>query len=148
MLQNNPDDNLLRLQYARLLTTTDMPAAREQFEILSEQHPDDGDLLFSLALINHEIADPEAAQAYLLQTSRWASASMKPIIIWVVWPRKTTTLREALARYMQIGFGPEYLAANNRIGQILIEGDQLERYHAGSLSSDKSILPCEMNSTA
>ncbi|MGY8859095.1 MAG: hypothetical protein ACKVHM_03265, partial [Pseudomonadales bacterium] len=43
MLQNNPDDNLLRLQYARLLTTTDMPAAREQFEILSEQHPDDGD---------------------------------------------------------------------------------------------------------
>jgi tetratricopeptide (TPR) repeat protein len=37
---------------------------------------------------------------------------------------------EALSRYMQIGFGPEYLAANNRIGHILIEGDQLKRYHA------------------
>ena len=130
MLQNNPDDNLLRLQYARLLTATDMPAAREQFEILSEQHPDDGDLLFSLALINHEIADPEAARAYLLQTIALGQRVNEAYYYLGRMAEEDNNTEEALSWYMQIGFGPEYLAANNRIGHILIEGDQLKRYQA------------------
>ena len=130
MLQNNPDENLLRLQFARLLTATDMPAAREQFEILSEQHPDDGDLLFSLALINHEIADPEAARAYLLQTIALGQRVDEAYYYLGRMAEEDNNTEEALSWYMQIGFGPEYLAANNRIGHILIEGDQLKRYHA------------------
>jgi tetratricopeptide (TPR) repeat protein len=129
-LQSNPDDNLLRLQYARLLTATDMVAARQQFEILSEQHPDDGDLLFSLALINHEIADPEAAQAYLLQVIALGQRVDEAYYYLGRMAEEDNNTEEALARYMQIGFGPQYLAANNRIGQILIESDQLERSHA------------------
>jgi predicted Zn-dependent protease len=66
-LQDNPDNQQLRLQYARLLTASDMAAAREQFEILSAQSPRDGDLLLSLALINREIGDDLAAKAYLKQ---------------------------------------------------------------------------------
>ena len=130
MLQNNPDENLLRLQYARLLTATDMPAAREQFEILSEQHPNDGDLLFSLALINHEIADPEAARAYLLQTIALGQRVDEAYYYLGRMAEEDNSTEEALSWYMQIGVGPEYLAANNRIGHILIEGDQLKRYHA------------------
>jgi tetratricopeptide (TPR) repeat protein len=129
-LQSNPDDNLLRLQYARLLTATDMLAARQQFEILSEQHPDDGDLLFSLALLNHEIADPEAAQAYLLQVIALGQRVDEAYYYLGRMAEEDNNTEEALARYMQIGFGPQYLAANNRIGQILIESDQLERSHA------------------
>ena len=130
MLQNNPDENLLRLQYARLLTATDLPASREQFEILSEQHPDDGDLLFSLALINHEIADPEAARAYLLQTIALGQRVNEAYYYLGRMAEEDNNTEEALSWYMQIGFGPEYLAANNRIGHILIEGDQLKRYQA------------------
>jgi tetratricopeptide (TPR) repeat protein len=130
MLQNNPDDNLLRLQYARLLTATDMRAAREQFEFLSEQHPDDGDLLFSLALINDEIDDPEAARGYLLQTIALGQRVDEAYYYLGRIAEEDKNTEEALSRYMQIGFGPEYLAANNRIGHILIEGDQLKRYHA------------------
>ena len=62
VLQENPDAKLLRVQYARLLTATDMPAARTQFEILLEQSPEDGDLLFSLALLSREIGDNECGQ--------------------------------------------------------------------------------------
>ena len=107
-----------------------MPAAREQFEILSEQHPDDGDLLFSLALINHEIADPEAARAYLLQTIALGQRVDEAYYYLGRMAEEDNNAEEALSWYMQIGFGPEYLAANNRIGHILIEGDQLKRYHA------------------
>ncbi|GAB5453268.1 MAG: hypothetical protein Hals2KO_35960 [Halioglobus sp.] len=66
-LKENPEDRALRLRYARLLAATDMVAARGQFEILSAGAPRDGDLLFSLALINREVGDPTAASAYLRQ---------------------------------------------------------------------------------
>ncbi|MFV0278795.1 MAG: tetratricopeptide repeat protein [Parahaliea sp.] len=66
-LEANPEDNRLRLQYARLLTRSDIDAARGQFEILHAAAPRDGDLLFSLALINHETGDDDAAKDYLRQ---------------------------------------------------------------------------------
>ncbi|MFU8763690.1 MAG: tetratricopeptide repeat protein [Haliea sp.] len=62
-----PDNSSLRLQYARLLTRSDIDAARRQFEILSAQSPRDGDLLLSLALLNQDHGDTLAAKAYLRQ---------------------------------------------------------------------------------
>lgn len=62
-----PENSNLRLQYARLLTRSDIGAARRQFEILSSQSPRDGDLLLSLALLNQDHGDTLAAKAYLRQ---------------------------------------------------------------------------------
>ena len=45
------------------MTSKDMDAAREQFEILSAQNPEDADLLLSLALINREVGDDLIANA-------------------------------------------------------------------------------------
>lgn len=66
-LAATPDNSSLRLQYARLLTRSDIDAARRQFEILSAQSPRDGDLLLSLALLNQDHGDTLAAKAYLRQ---------------------------------------------------------------------------------
>lgn len=66
-LEATPDNSSLRLQYARLLTRSDIDAARRQFEILSAQSPRDGDLLLSLALLNQDHGDTLAAKAYLRQ---------------------------------------------------------------------------------
>jgi tetratricopeptide (TPR) repeat protein len=129
-LQENPQDKRLRLQYARLLTASDMSAARRQFEILSAQSPRDGDLLLSLALINREVGDDLAAKAYLEQLlalgqnvdeahfylGRIAEAAGDP--------------EEAVSQYMQVEDSREFLAANNRLGRILIETEQLQRSHA------------------
>src|SRR5690606_18696293 len=54
MVEMNPGNRRLRLQYARLLTQTDMEKAREQFAILVAQSPGDGDMLLSLALVSKE----------------------------------------------------------------------------------------------
>ena len=129
-LRNHPDNNLLRLEYARLLAATDLPAARQQFEILSEQYPDDGDLLFSLALINHEIGDPEAARVYLLQAIALGQRVDEAYYYLGRIAEENNNAETALSYYMPIAFGPEYFAATNRIGHILIEDDQLERFHA------------------
>lgn len=66
-LAATPDNSSLRLQYARLLTRSDIDAARRQFEILSAHSPRDGDLLLSLALLNQDHGDTLAAKAYLRQ---------------------------------------------------------------------------------
>ncbi|MDG2046032.1 MAG: tetratricopeptide repeat protein [Halioglobus sp.] len=129
-LRNHPDNNLLRLEYARLLAATDLPAARQQFELLSEQYPDDGDLLFSLALINHEIGDADAARVYLLQVIALGQRVDEAYYYLGRIAEENNNAETALSYYMPIAFGPEYFAATNRIGHILIEDDQLERFHA------------------
>ena len=44
----------LHLQYARLLTRSDMAAAEREFEALAERHPKDYELKFTLALVYRE----------------------------------------------------------------------------------------------
>src|SRR5690606_14097988 len=62
-----PYNRRLRLQYARLLTRTDMNKAREQFEVLVQQSPNDPDLLLSLALVNKEVGELDDAERYFNQ---------------------------------------------------------------------------------
>jgi len=128
-LQENPGDQRLRLQYARLLTTTDMTAAREQFEILSAQSPRDGDLLLSLALINREIGDNMAASAYLRQMLALEQRVDEAHYYLGRIAEEESNPAEAIAHYQQVGEGREFLTANNRIGYLLISTGQLERNH-------------------
>lgn len=120
-LKNDPENQALRLKYARLLTAVDMKAAREQFEILSAQSPRDGDLLFSLALINREMDDPLAASAYLRQVlaleQRVDEANYH--LGRIAEDRSETA--EAIAFYKEVGDSREFLPANNRIGHLLLE---------------------------
>jgi tetratricopeptide (TPR) repeat protein len=129
VLQDDPDAKLLRLQYARLLTASDMPAAREQFEILLAQSPQDGDLLFSLALINREIGDTAAAEAHLRQAIALGQHVNEAYYYLGRMAEDNNDPESALASYMQVAEGQEYLAANSRIGQILIDSGQLDRSH-------------------
>jgi len=129
VLKDDPDAKLLRLQYARLLTTTDMPAAQEQFEILLAQSPQDGDLLFSLALINREIGDTQAAEAHLRQAIALGQRENEAYYYLGRVAEDDNDPEAALASYMQVREGPEYLAANSRIGQILVDSGQLDRSH-------------------
>ncbi|MCB1689294.1 MAG: tetratricopeptide repeat protein [Halioglobus sp.] len=130
VLKDKPDAKRLRLQYARMLTTTDIAAAREQFEILSTQSPQDSDLLFSLALINREMGDNEAAEAYLQQTVVLGQRADEANYYLGRMAEDNGNPEKAITYYQEVGIGPEYLAANSRIGEILVERDQLDRSSA------------------
>jgi len=128
-LQDNPEDKRLRLQYARLLTTSDLAAAREQFEILSAQSPRDGDLLLSLALINREIGDDLAAKAYLGQMLALEQRVDEAHYYLGRIAENEGDAQSAVSHYMQVEEGREYLQANSRIGHILIAAGQLVKSH-------------------
>jgi tetratricopeptide (TPR) repeat protein len=128
-LQESPEDKRLRLQYARLLTASDMAAARQQFEILSVQSPRDGDLLLSLALINREVGDDLAARAYLNQLLALEQRTDEAHFYLGRIAEAANDPQEAVSQYMQVEDSREYMAANNRLGRILIGAGQLQRVH-------------------
>ncbi|HKK22373.1 MAG TPA: tetratricopeptide repeat protein [Pseudohaliea sp.] len=127
-LDAEPDNDRLRLQYARLLARKDMTAAREQFEILSVNNPRDGDILYSLALINEELEDRVAAKAYLRQV---LALGQRPDDAYFALGRMAEDegeLATAIEHYMQVGDGPEFVAANARIGELLLGAGELPRF--------------------
>ncbi|KZX50359.1 hypothetical protein A3709_11445 [Halioglobus sp. HI00S01] len=126
VLEAHPEDSRLRLEYAKLLTSTDIVAAREQFEILSAQSPQDADLLLSLALINRENGDDLVARAYLQQMLALNARNDEAHYYLGRIAEDRSEQGEAVRHYQQIGDGRQYLAANQRLGQILIDSGQFE----------------------
>jgi tetratricopeptide (TPR) repeat protein len=129
-LSINPEDSLLRLEYARLLTTTDIDAARGQFEILSAQNPRDADLLLSLALINRETGDDLAAKAYLRQVLLIGNRTNEAHYYLGRIAEDGGDSAQAISHYQQVGDSRQYMSANQRLGKILIDTGQLAQSHA------------------
>jgi tetratricopeptide (TPR) repeat protein len=127
VLKDNPDAKLLRLQYAGMLTGTDMNAARQQFEILSAQAPRDADLLFSLALINREIGELAASRTYLQQSIALGQRVNEAHYYLGRLAEEEGDTEQAINHYTAVKSGDEYLAANDRVGQILVDQKQLDR---------------------
>ncbi len=126
-LQAQPEDQQLRLQYARLLTGTDLEAARGQFEILSAQSPHDGDLLLSLALINREIGDDQAARAYLTQLLELGQRRDDAHLYLGMMAEEAGDLEQAIGHYRQVTGGSDFYTATGRTGRILLEQDESGR---------------------
>ena len=129
-IKKDPEDTRLRLQYARLLTRTDIDAAKKQFEILSSQSPRDGDLLFSLALINREIGDSLAARAYLLQMLGLEQRIDEANYYLGRIAEDDGEFKTAVSYYMKVEDGGDFYAANSRIGRILIGAKQGGQFHS------------------
>ncbi|MBT4521814.1 MAG: tetratricopeptide repeat protein, partial [Halieaceae bacterium] len=127
----SPDDSRLRLQYARLLTRDNISAAREQFEILSAQSPEDGDLLFSLALINREMDDSTAAKRLLerlLELEKRENDAR--YYLGRIAEEDGENLELAVSHYMKVTAGRDFMSANHRLGRILVRTGQSERNNA------------------
>lgn len=128
VLEEHPDRDRLRLQYARLLARDDMEGARRQFEVLSTNNPRDGDLLFSLALINEELGDPEAAREYLEDLLQLRQRNSEAYFVLGRIAENADEPTQAIEHYMQVGDGKDLLAATMRIGALLLEQSQQARF--------------------
>ena len=126
-LADDPDNKLLRMRFARLLTAYDMSAARQQFEILSAQSPGDADLLFSLALINREIGDYLAANAYLRQVIALDERVGEAYYYLGRIAEDRGQVEEAIEHYRQVEAGREFMSATSRVAHMLVEAGNLAR---------------------
>lgn len=124
-LDDHPDSIRLRVQYARILAHTDLEAAQEQFRLLTEQAPEDGDLRLSLALVAMERRDYDtAATAFeqLFEAGQHLSTSnfyMGQI------SESRGEWKRAVSYYMQVEQDKDFIPANNRLMNILVQQGDL-----------------------
>jgi tetratricopeptide (TPR) repeat protein len=127
LLEKYPNNQRLRLQYARLLTRVDLVRAQQQFFILAEQNPSDPDLIFSLALIYKENAlygDAEERFKQLLQLDKRSSEAH--FYLGLLAERKGE-LAIAESHYRQVTSGPDYLPAVKQLTRIMLAQQQSEK---------------------
>jgi tetratricopeptide (TPR) repeat protein len=127
-LETQPDNAGLRLQYARMLTRDDLPAAREQFEQLVEQNPTDADLLYSLALISRELDDDGSARRYLRQVLRIGGERSSDAHYQLGRiAEQEEEYQDALQHYGAVVTGRDFAPAHGRLGGILLGAGQSEQ---------------------
>ena len=126
MVDQNPYNRRLRLQYARLLTQSDMNKAREQFAILVAQSPGDGDMLLSLALVSKETGAIDDAEHYFrkLLTMNQHAAEAHFYLGQIAEQRNDRD--GAIKEYADIPPGPNFFAALGRIIELHLAANNLD----------------------
>lgn len=145
-LELKPEDKRLRLQYARLLTRTDLPEAQKQFERLSAQSPRDGDILFSLALLSRETGESDKAKTYLREMLSLGQRVNEGQYYLGRIAEEGGDLDEAISHYKKVDSGGDFFSANNRIGDILIKDNRLDQMGAyfAQLRNDKKEFSAQL----
>ncbi len=124
-LERDPTNSRLRLIYARLLTQTDTNKAYEQFTQLSEQSPNQLDLVFSRALIATELKKLDAAQPLF---EKLLAANYRPDTIRFYLghiAEAQEQLDSAVGYYLSVTQGDDFVPAHNRAARIMIRQGKL-----------------------
>ena len=125
LVEDDPQNERLRLQYARLLSEQDLVKAREQFDVLATQNPQDADLLLARALTNYRLQDfAQASEQFtqllaLQQHSDTAHYYLGEIAL----GRGDQT--SALRHYRSVSAGSEYLPACVRLFGLFVQQNRL-----------------------
>lgn len=120
-IKKYPDDKRLRLTYARTLVEQDrMDDAKVEFSTLVQQYPEDDELRYSLALVCLEAKAWDEAKGYLedliARESHVDSAHLNLGRI----AEERNDPQGALIEYAQVGPGNDYLPAQLRQADILM----------------------------
>lgn len=127
MVARHPDNRRLRLQYARMLMTRDIQLAREQFEVLIRQSPNDPDLLLSLAIISKEMGNAAEAEMYFQRLLATGQRTTEAHYYLGQIAEEQGQWSLAINHYQQIPPGPDFISATNRITAVYIKQQQLSQ---------------------
>ncbi|PID54885.1 MAG: hypothetical protein CR978_01490 [Gammaproteobacteria bacterium] len=124
----HPDDRLLRLNYATLLTESNLSAARKQYEKLLAQSPRDGELLLYLALINRSLGDKLAARHYLERLQELSVVTDQAHFYLGQFAEEEGRISDATSHYRQVREGRLFLDAQRHHGKMLLNQHLLEEF--------------------
>jgi tetratricopeptide (TPR) repeat protein len=133
-------DRRLQLILARMLFEEgDLEAAKFQYNNALNVSPNDGDVLFALALIALEQGDDLQAQEHLERMVRWNRRSGEAHYYLGGIAERRSDTKAALQEYAQTGEGYEFIPAQARIASLLANEGLWEeaRAHLGNLRTQK-----------
>lgn len=126
LVDKAPEDQRLRLQYARLLAATDLERAAEQFEMLLDDNPGDPDLMLSLALIRFEQQQYAAAQPLLTQLMEEESRRSTAHYYMARIAQAEGDYQQALSHYLKVELGPDFMPSLVQTLEILVAARELK----------------------
>ncbi len=129
LLNRHPDNDRLRLQYARLLATTDLEKAQAQFDELLENSPNDPELIYALALINNERGELDTARNYFLELTAFEHHRSSAYYYLGRISEKEQQWDMALQYFLQVEPGPDFMPAALQSTDILVRGGQTGAAH-------------------
>ena len=126
-IKKYPDDKRLRLTYARMLVEQDrMEDAKVEFASLVQQYPDDDELRYSLALVCLEAKAWEEAKGYLEELiARESHVDSAHLNLGRIAEERDDP-QGALIEYAQVGPGNDYLPAQLRQADILMNNGRTD----------------------
>ena len=123
----NSDRPRLRLLLARLLFEAQaFSDARVQYQILHEIRPEDGEILFALAMLSIEQADFAQARLHLGRLVRTDQRVNQAQYYLGLVAEKTGDVALALREFAKVDGGYEYLSAQGRIVELISVNQSLE----------------------
>lgn len=121
IVEDDPDNNRLRMQYAHMLAEQDLEKAREQFEYMAQRNSLEPDLLLARALVNYRLHDLVQAKdlfeqlLFLKQYTNTAQYYLGEIALANQAPEK------ALEHYRRVEGNTEYLPAVARAFNLMMQ---------------------------
>ncbi len=127
-LKTHPRSREVRLAYARMLVADKKyPAARGQFEQLLKEHPDNADVVFSVAVLAMQLEDWGAAESNLKRLLDLGYRDRNAVRFYLGqvseeqkrWP-------DALKWYAEVTRGEQFMPAQIRAAQVLSKQGDLD----------------------
>lgn len=127
-LSNYPEAREIRLQYARmLLEQKQYQPAREEFQRLSRDNPDNAELAFAIALISLQLNDLKGAEEQLMQALDKGKKERGSVQYYLGQLGEAKGNEdEALAHYREVKDGEYLFAAQVRVAYLLNKRGKLE----------------------
>jgi Flp pilus assembly protein TadD len=141
-LAANPDAREIRLQYARaLLEQKQYKPARDEFQRLAKESPDNPDMAFAIALISLQLKDFQGAEEQLRQSLGEDKKDQDRVQYYLgQLSEAKESDDEAMAHYREVKEGEHRFAAQLRILYLLNKRDGLEpaRAHLRQIRADNN----------
>ncbi len=125
-LDDHPYNRRLRLQYARILAKDDLEGTYQQLKILNQQHPQDEELIFSLAITSRQVGRNEEAKE-LFQSLLGNPLFSAPAHFQLGDMAELAGDNEAaLVQFRQVRQGPQLVEAAARACKLLLAKNQAD----------------------
>ena len=127
-LSNYPEAKELRLQYARtLLDQKQYKVAREQFQILADESPENPELAYAIALISLQLNDLQNAEIQLKESLNKGKKDRDTIQYYLAQLSEAKKSEEdAFAYYREVKSGEYLFPAQVRIAYLLSKRGELD----------------------
>lgn len=125
-LTSAPNNKRMRLQYARFLAEDDLEGAHQQLSILSQQYPNDPELIYSLALASKGLKKHDEAIELFNQLTRYPRTAYSAHFELGVLAEQTNDIEAVLIHYRQVRAGSKFLPAAVRLSRFMTSHDQLD----------------------